>query len=112
MAQPRKSRKTLPRRSDRLHYWIEEDNIIDHDDLDQIKKLKTGTFQDEALDFLLAQDGRLPRIAADTGISVNTLYDFAKGRRTNLKCVYAEKILRYKQALGESLLSCQLRKLR
>ena len=77
----------------------------------QIRLLETGTIQDEAVDFLLSQRGRLPRIAADIGVSQNTLYDVVAGRRATLKCVVAEKILRYKLLLGESLLSCQLKNL-
>jgi len=77
----------------------------------RIRALETGTIQDEAVDFLLSQKGRIPRIAADIGVSQNTLYDVVAGRRATLKCVVAEKILRYKVLLGESLLSCQLKTL-
>ncbi len=82
---------------------------FDLQELRQIRNLETGTIQDEVMDFLLAQAGRLPRIAADIGVSQNTLYDVVAGRRATLKCVVAEKILRYKVLLGESLLSCQLK---
>lgn len=77
----------------------------------RIRALQTGTIQDEAVDFLLSQKGRIPRIAADIGVSQSTLYDVVAGRRTTLKSVVAEKILRYKVLLGESLLSCQLKNL-
>jgi hypothetical protein len=80
-------------------------------ELVRIKQLKTGTIQDEAVEFLLTQQGRLPRVAADIGLSHNTLYDIVSGRRQTMKCVVAEKILRYKMLLGESLLSCQLNRL-
>lgn len=80
-------------------------------EIHRIKRLETGTIQDEAVDFLLSQQGRIPRIAADIGVSQSTLYDVVAGRRATLKCVIAEKILRYKILLGESLLSCQLKTL-
>jgi hypothetical protein len=62
------------------------------------------------MEFLLQQKGRLPRVAADIGVSQNTLYDLVAGRRNSLKAVTAEKLLRYKLLLGETLLSCQLRR--
>lgn len=77
-------------------------------ELIRIKCIKTGTIQDEAIEFLLTQQGRLPRVAADIGIPHTTLYDIVSGRRQTMKCAVAEKILRYKMLLGESLLSCQL----
>lgn len=85
----------------------------DYDDdvaseLIRIKLITTGTIQDEAVEFLLTQQGRLPRVSADIGVPHTTLYDIVSGRRQTLKCAVAEKILRYKMLLGESLLSCQL----
>jgi hypothetical protein len=84
---------------------------IDFDEIMAIRRLRTGTIQDEAQEFLVAQKGRLPRIAADLGISPNTLYDLAAGRRASWKSVVAEKVLRYKLLMGEALLSCQLKRI-
>lgn len=83
---------------------------FDHVELNVIRTLDTGSIHDEAMEFLLAQKGRLPRVAADIGVSQNTLYDLVAGRRNSLKAVTAEKLLRYKMLLGETLLSCQLRR--
>ena len=83
---------------------------FDHAELNVIRTLDTGSIHDEAMEFLLAQKGRLPRIAGDIGVSQNTLYDLVAGRRNSLKAVTAEKLLRYKMLLGETLLSCQLRR--
>lgn len=83
---------------------------FDHDELASIRGLESGSIHDEAMEFLLAQQGRLPRIAADIGVSQNTLYDLVAGRRNTMKTVTAEKLLRYKMLLGETLLSCQLRR--
>lgn len=83
---------------------------FDHAELQIIRGLDTGSIHDEAMEFLLAQKGRLGRVAADIGVSQNTLYDLVAGRRNSLKAVTAEKLLRYKMLLGETLLSCQLRR--
>jgi hypothetical protein len=83
---------------------------FDHVELNVIRTLETGSIHDEAMEFLLGQKGRLPRVAGDIGVSQNTLYDLVAGRRNSLKAVTAEKLLRYKMLLGETLLSCQLRR--
>ena len=83
---------------------------FDHAELAVIRTLDTGSIHDEVMEFLLTQKGRLPRIAGDIGVSQNTLYDLVAGRRSSLKAVTAEKLLRYKMLLGETLLSCQLRR--
>ena len=88
------------------------DYELDTDEISKIRGLEEGSIQDEAIEFLQTQKGRLPRIAGDLGIGQNTLYDIVAGRRTSLKAVTAEKILRYKLLLGQSLVSCQLRSLK
>lgn len=93
-----------------LNHADEDLRDLDLDELSEIRNLETGSIQDEAMEFLLAQKGRLPRVAADIGVSQNTLYDLVAGRRNSLKAVTAEKLLRYKLLLGETLLSCQLRR--
>ncbi|HUS85280.1 MAG TPA: hypothetical protein VMX56_09040 [Anaerolineales bacterium] len=94
------------------HYEEDDEDLRDLDlkEVAAIRALETGSIHDEAMEFLIAQRGRLPRVAADIGVSQNTLYDLVAGRRSSLKAVVAEKVLRYKLLLGDNLLSCQLRR--
>ena len=98
-----------------MEYAIDDDGqgpVLDDEELLAIRRLKNGSIHDETMEFLLAQKGRLPRIASDIGVSPNTLYDLVSGRRASCKVITAEKVLRYKMLMGETLMSCQLRPLK
>ncbi len=63
----------------------------------------------EARDFLQSQQGRIARVAADTGLTVRFLQNLHQGLVDDPGVRKIERLLRYKAQLGETLTSTALR---
>ena len=72
-------------------------------------ELTESALLNEARDFCRSQAGRLPRVAADTGLPLRFLQTLTRGEVDDPGVRKIERILKYKRELGETLTSTALR---